>query len=300
MKIQKLFLAYVFVSLFVAISAVASLAHAEAAMPSVGPDVGNMIPDFTLPDLTGKKVTFSGFRGKKVILYHWATWCTCREQVPLLQKFYEQNKNKNVVLVTVAYDSEGEKHVMPFIKKNNITVPVLIERTHYLATVLNFRSTQNAFLVDEAGVIRYKWLENFEMTNPEMAKGLEEFANEKAVKVVKSNTPSGKNPASTLVQLEEKAKAAPDDADVQLQLANAYYDEGKLKEASTAYEKVAALQPKNADAYFRLGVVYYQLGDVAQTKKMWRKANRFAGGFNYFYYRSLNSLEHPENYYQDE
>lgn len=289
-----------FVSLFVLLSALSSFVHAEASMPAIGPDVGNMIPDFTLPDLSGKKITFSSFRGKKVILYHWATWCTCRYQVPLLQKFYEQNKNKNVVLITVAYDSEGPKHVMPFLKKNNVTVPVLIERTHYLASVLNFKATQNAFLVDESGVIRYKWLENFEMTNPEMIKGLEEFVSEKAVKVIKSNTPAGKNPEPTLSQLEEKAKAAPDDAASQLQLANAYYDDGKLKESAAAYEKVIALQPKNADALFRLGVVYYQLGDVTQTKKLWRKAQRASGGFNYFYYRSLNSLEHPENYYEDE
>lgn len=144
MKKQKLYNMYLFVPLFVLLSALSSFVHAEAAMPVIGPEVGNMIPDFTLPDLSGKKIAFSSFRGKKVILYHWATWCTCRYQVPLLQKFYEQNKKKNVVLVTVAYDSEGEKHVKPFIKKNNITVPVLVERTLYLAAVLNFKSTQNA------------------------------------------------------------------------------------------------------------------------------------------------------------
>lgn len=290
---------YLFAPLFVLLSALLSFVHAEAVMPVIGPEVGNMIPDFMLPDLSGKKITFSSFRGKKVILYHWATWCTCREQVPLLQKFYEQNKNKNVVLVTVAYDSEGEKHVKPFIKKNNITVPVLVERTLYLSAVLNFKSTQNAYLIDESGVIKKKWLETFDMNKPEALPWLEEFVNEKPVAVVKAkNSSESKGP--TLSELEEKTKASPDDANAHFQLASAYYDEGKLKEAAAAYEKVITLQPKFADGYFRLGVVYYQLGDVSMTKKMWRKAQKAAGGFNYFYYRSLHALEHPENYYEDE
>jgi len=31
-------------------------------------------PDFTLPDLEGRPVTLSGFRGKKVFLLAWASW----------------------------------------------------------------------------------------------------------------------------------------------------------------------------------------------------------------------------------
>lgn len=298
-QIYKYFSCALFAFLFTAMPAGRTHVFAEAAMPVIGPEVGNMIPDFSLPDLSGKKIAFSSFRGKKVILYHWATWCTCRFQVPLLQKYYELNKKKNVVLITVAYDSEGEKHVKPFITKNNITVPVLVERTLYLAAVLNFKSTQNAYLIDESGVIKKKWLETFDMNKPEALPWLEEFVNEKPVKAVKTTNTSGSK-APSLSELEEKVKAAPDDVSAHFQLASAYYDEGKLKESAAEYEKVIALSPKFADAYFRLGVVYYQLGDVKMTKKMWRKAQKAAGGFNYFYYRSLHSLEHPENYYQDE
>lgn len=303
MKTQKTIYKYFYYALlaflFIALSAAGTFVYAEAAMPEIGPNEGNLIPDFTLPDLSGKKVNFSSYRGKKVILYHWATWCTCRFQVPLLQKYYEQNKNKNVVLVTVAYDSEGEKHVKPFITKNKITVPVLVERTLYLAAVLNFKSTQNAYLIDESGVIKKKWLETFDMNKPEALPWLEEFVNAKPAAALKAKNPSG-NKVTAVSELEEKVKASPDDANAHFQLASAYYNEGKLKESAAEYEKVIALQPKFADGYFRLGVVYYQLGDVKMTKKMWRKAQKAAGGFNYFYYRSLHSLEHPENYYQDE
>ena len=67
MKKLKLFPMVLFVTLFVLLSALSSFVHAEAAMPVIGPEVGNMIPDFTLPDLSGKKIIFSSFRGKKVL-----------------------------------------------------------------------------------------------------------------------------------------------------------------------------------------------------------------------------------------
>jgi len=35
---------------------------------------GSVAPDFTLPDLEGKRHSLSDFRGKKVLLALWATW----------------------------------------------------------------------------------------------------------------------------------------------------------------------------------------------------------------------------------
>jgi hypothetical protein len=39
------------------------------------PTVGQRHPDFTLPDMaTGKPASLSDFRGKKVLLIHFASW----------------------------------------------------------------------------------------------------------------------------------------------------------------------------------------------------------------------------------
>jgi cytochrome oxidase Cu insertion factor (SCO1/SenC/PrrC family) len=50
-----------------------SLPAAETA-PSVGIQVGSMVPDFQLNDLNGKQVSLKDFRGKPVLLNFWATW----------------------------------------------------------------------------------------------------------------------------------------------------------------------------------------------------------------------------------
>jgi hypothetical protein len=47
----------------------------QAPAAPYDPQVGQRHPDFTLPDLaTGKPVSLSDFRGKKVLLIHFASW----------------------------------------------------------------------------------------------------------------------------------------------------------------------------------------------------------------------------------
>ena len=44
----------------------------EASRKSIG--AGDMAPDFTLPSLDGEDISLSDYRGKRVILFMWASW----------------------------------------------------------------------------------------------------------------------------------------------------------------------------------------------------------------------------------
>ena len=37
-------------------------------------DVGDQAPDFTLPSLEGADVSLSDYRGKRLVLFIWASW----------------------------------------------------------------------------------------------------------------------------------------------------------------------------------------------------------------------------------
>jgi hypothetical protein len=51
--------------------AMTATAHADPYAPKVG----QRHPDFTLPEISGSKpVSLSDFRGKKVLLIHFASW----------------------------------------------------------------------------------------------------------------------------------------------------------------------------------------------------------------------------------
>jgi peroxiredoxin len=72
--------------------------------------VGKEAPDFSLPDVNGKEVKLSSFRGKYVLVDFWASWCgPCRSENPNVVSAYQQYKNKNFAILGVSLDKEKDK-----------------------------------------------------------------------------------------------------------------------------------------------------------------------------------------------
>jgi tetratricopeptide (TPR) repeat protein len=73
-----------------------------------------------------------------------------------------------------------------------------------------------------------------------------------------------KSPKDREAELRAEIQGKPDDADLQLQLGNALYDQGKRNEAQIAYEKAVELRPDFVKALVNLGVV---LNEGAESEK---------------------------------
>lgn len=72
--------------------------------------VGQKAQDFSMADLTGKKVHLSDFRGKYVLLHFWASWCNpCRQENVFLKQAYARNKNESLVFIGVSLDEDKQK-----------------------------------------------------------------------------------------------------------------------------------------------------------------------------------------------
>lgn len=66
---------------------------------------GTPVPDFTLNDIEGEAVNISDFRGRKVVLLFWASWCPdCRAEVPQIKAMQASADPSKVAFVSVSFD----------------------------------------------------------------------------------------------------------------------------------------------------------------------------------------------------
>jgi peroxiredoxin len=73
--------------------------------------VGKPAPDFSLPDVNGKEVKLSSFKGKYVLVDFWASWCKpCRIENPNVVQAYNKFRDKNFTVLGVSLDRPGEKN----------------------------------------------------------------------------------------------------------------------------------------------------------------------------------------------
>jgi thiol-disulfide isomerase/thioredoxin len=71
---------------------------------------GGAAADFTYPDINGKSVSLSDFKGKVVLVDVWATWCgPCKQQIPFAKKLEEELHGMDVVFLNVSVDEEKDK-----------------------------------------------------------------------------------------------------------------------------------------------------------------------------------------------
>ena len=73
------------------------------------PLVGKDASDFELKDMKGNTVKLSDYRGKKVYLKFWATWCgPCRMQAPILEKLSEELSEDELKILKMDVDENPE------------------------------------------------------------------------------------------------------------------------------------------------------------------------------------------------
>ncbi len=71
--------------------------------------VGKTVPELTMPDVNGKDVSISSFRGKYVLIDFWASWCgPCRMENPNVVKAFNEFKGKNFTVLGVSLDKDKD------------------------------------------------------------------------------------------------------------------------------------------------------------------------------------------------
>ena len=99
----------------------------------MAPDVGDIAPDFTLPDQDGNEVTLSSFRGKRVVLYFYPKADTpgCTTQACGIRDHRADYANADAVVLGVSPDAP--KKIAKFDEKFSLGFPLLGDEDHSVA-----------------------------------------------------------------------------------------------------------------------------------------------------------------------
>jgi cytochrome c biogenesis protein CcmG/thiol:disulfide interchange protein DsbE len=104
----------------------------------VSPLMSHPAPNFTLEDLSGKKVSLMDYRGKAVLINFWATWCgPCKIETPWLVELRNQYASKGFEILGVSLDdldpddkkmlAQEKRDIAKFAAQEHMQYPVLID-----------------------------------------------------------------------------------------------------------------------------------------------------------------------------
>ena len=122
---------------------------------AVRPEVGGAAPDFVLEEAgTGKPIKLSDYRGKRVILNFWATWCTpCRAEMPIFEQTYVEDGGKDVVVLAVDY-RETDELVAIFQKDVKVSFPLVMDRNGSVRAQYGAQGLPATYFIDREGIVR--------------------------------------------------------------------------------------------------------------------------------------------------
>lgn len=136
-------------------------------MPEIFPAVGQIAPDFTLPDQNGNDIQLSGFRGTHpVIIYFYPRADTpgCTLEACNFRDSYAPLKETGAVILGISPDTVGKQ--MKFAVKYDLPFPLLADSEHKIADLFgvwkekrfmgkNYMGVERTtFLIDREGVVR--------------------------------------------------------------------------------------------------------------------------------------------------
>ena len=126
-----------------------------AVAAEVGPDVGKRAPDFTLPTVGGEELSLSSFRGKPVMVIFWVESLSSRTEMPLIQSFYEQWSDSELVILAVNWKQTKEQ-AQAFAENKGLTFPILLDIDGEIADNYDanpsFHST--TLFIDAQGIVK--------------------------------------------------------------------------------------------------------------------------------------------------
>jgi len=131
------------------------------------PQVGDVAPDFTVASTAGADVSLSSFRGKRNVLlafFPLAFTGTCTKELVCFTEDFDQFAGQSVEILPISVDSVPT--LREFKNKLHMKTDLLsdfkrdVSRAYGVLNEGRFYSNRAYYLIDRAGVVRWKHVES--------------------------------------------------------------------------------------------------------------------------------------------
>ena len=117
------------------------------------PWYGKPAPDFALNDLDGKEHKLSDYKGKKVLLVFWATWCPpCRKEIPDLIELRETASEDKLAMLAIS--NEKPDLVKSFVAQAKLNYTALLDQGTLPRPYNTINAIPSSFFIDTEGKIK--------------------------------------------------------------------------------------------------------------------------------------------------
>jgi peroxiredoxin len=118
-------------------------------------DVGSRAPDIGLPDLDGRPVRLSSYRGKVLIVDVWASWCgPCRDEMPTLQRLYARYRRHGLRVVGVSVD-RSEQGARDFVARTGVRFRNVHDPESRTPRRYGLSTMPTSWIIDHRGIVRH-------------------------------------------------------------------------------------------------------------------------------------------------
>jgi len=139
------------------------------------PALGEMVPNFTLRDETGKVVALSEFRGQIVVLNFWATWCPpCIEEMPSLNRLAEKYQGKGIQIIGLSVDENADAYA-DFLARNQISFLTLRDAARNTSDRYGTFRFPETYIINREGRLARKVIGAVDWTSQQMVKYFDEL-----------------------------------------------------------------------------------------------------------------------------